>query len=278
MRALFTAEPLNDHIIRFRDVTKTGMYLVKGRKRAVLIDTGTGIGDLRLFAEPYLDLPYDIILTHGHVDHGSGAGLFTDQAIYLHPRDRELLRVHTAFENRRLYASHAKVGMEITDDLLAPIIDPDQTRPLYDGQIFDLGGLRLEIIEAPGHTKGICAILLQEDRLLLTGDACGNNVLLIEDCATTVSEYTKTLRKLMGYSGQYDRILRNHGTCESEKDLIDNVLDCCEAVMAGTDDHVPEPHTAIACENAYRAKAVDSAHIRLDGKAGNIIYRSDRVN
>lgn len=71
--------------------------------------------------------------------------------------------------------------------------------------------------------------------------------------------------------------LRNHGTCESEKSLIGNVLDCCEAVLAGTDDHVPELHIAIVCKKAYRAKAVDSAHNRLDGKAGNIIYRSDRI-
>lgn len=277
METLFIVECINNHLLRIKDITKTGMYLIIGKDKAILLDTGTGIGDLRTFLKAYLDIPYNVILTHGHVDHGSGAGQFTDKQIYLHPKDKALLSIHTSFENRFRYAEHTGVQLMLSKDLMIPMIDPEVTKPLYDNQRFDLGDIHLKIIETPGHTLGSCSVLIEEDRILITGDSCGNNVLLIDNDATTVNEYKQSLFKLKALEYAYDRILRNHGSCESDKVLIKNVLECCEEVLAGIDDHIPEQHKLIKCNNSYRAKAVDMKHNRLDGKCGNLIYRSDRI-
>lgn len=44
------------------------MYLLKGTKRALLIDSGFGTIPLRAICEKLTDLPITLALTHGHAD------------------------------------------------------------------------------------------------------------------------------------------------------------------------------------------------------------------
>lgn len=52
------------------------IFLFVGTERALLLDTGIGIGDLKGLVEEITDKPYDVVLTHGHRDHTGGAGWF----------------------------------------------------------------------------------------------------------------------------------------------------------------------------------------------------------
>ena len=274
----FTNEKISDSIIRIRDITKTAIYLILGTKRACLIDTGTGIGDLREYVESLTDLPYDVILTHGHVDHASAAALFEDKAIYMHPLDRDLMKEHTEWSMRRVYAKHAKYCNEISDSELVPLYDSSKTIPLSDGQRFDLGNLSLEIIHTPGHTQGMCMVLIEEERKIIFGDGCGVNVMLLEQYATTVETYLTTLLKVKKYEDRYDRVLRNHGTCESEKDVLDNVTKCCDDVLNQCDDHMKASGLALDYDDAYYAKERDlNSRRRVDGKEGNLVYRLTKI-
>ena len=61
------------------------MFLLVGDEKAMLIDTGVGIGDLAGFAQTLTDKPLMVCYSHNHVDHIGGAGAF-DQA-FLHPKE-----------------------------------------------------------------------------------------------------------------------------------------------------------------------------------------------
>ena len=83
----------------------TEIYVIVGNERALVIDTGTGIGDLKGLIETRItQKPYDVIASHNHVDHLGGAGWF--DKIYMHPADIE----HTdpffppTWEFRKTYA------------------------------------------------------------------------------------------------------------------------------------------------------------------------------
>ena len=61
--------------------------------------------------------------------------------------------------------------------------------PIRGGEVIDLGGLHLEVIELPGHTPGGILLLLKEDRILFTGDSINHisgcswrKVLLCRNC------------------------------------------------------------------------------------------------
>jgi glyoxylase-like metal-dependent hydrolase (beta-lactamase superfamily II) len=44
-------------------------YLILGSERAVLLDTGMGIANLRAEVERLTDLPVVVVVSHGHYDH-----------------------------------------------------------------------------------------------------------------------------------------------------------------------------------------------------------------
>ena len=66
-------------------------FLVLGRDRGVIIDTGTGIGNLRIVVEEITDLPVSVVLTHEHYDHVAGAYRWDEIVMYDNPDGLEVL-------------------------------------------------------------------------------------------------------------------------------------------------------------------------------------------
>src|SRR5688572_30741691 len=57
-------------------------YLVVGSGRAVLIDTGMGVGDISNVARSLTKLPVSVINSHAHWDHIGGNWRFSEIAIH----------------------------------------------------------------------------------------------------------------------------------------------------------------------------------------------------
>lgn len=266
----FTSEQLTPRVTRIRDILGVALYLVEGEERACVIDTGHGLGNVRAYVETLTDRPTFVVLTHGHIDHANGAALWDE--VYLNPLDLEVYREHSAIEMRREHFE----AEEATREIPVSEYNPIRTKPflpLRDQQTFDLGGITLEAIAAPGHTPGMMMVLIREERMILFGDGCGLEVLMCFPSSSPISSYLKVLQSLKRYEPQYDRILRNHGTCESPKELLDNVIECCQDILNGTDAAQPTYFGSIP---VLSARPVGEAHQRLDGKQGNILYIEEK--
>jgi glyoxylase-like metal-dependent hydrolase (beta-lactamase superfamily II) len=83
-----------------------------------------------------------IFLTHGHGDHTAGCNAFPDAAVYALAEDVALV-------------GDAAKG----------------TRPLRDGEVVDVGGLRVETFAVPGHTPGSAVYFARG--VLFFGDSAG---------------------------------------------------------------------------------------------------------
>lgn len=275
----FTSGQLSDRVWRLKDAYGVAMYLAEGDERACLIDTGYGIKGLRNYVETLTNKPVFVLLTHGHVDHAFGAAEFEE--VHMSHRD---LPEFAAQSNAAWRANFIKVAFskkgsfEMNEPYAGEFIN------VADGEEFDLGGLTVRCHAVPGHTPGCIVPVLVEERMAIFGDAAGPGTLVTEEYAATVSEYLAALRALKEHEADWDRVLRFHGTCESPKSLLDDMLDICLEVLAGTDDRVVQPASAgdvypIKSDlPIYLAKeTLPGSQQRVDGREGNLFYRADKA-
>ena len=223
------------------------MFLLIGTEKAMLIDCGMGIGDLRGAVEMLTDKPLIVVITHGHIDHTANARQFDE--IWIHPKDKDR-PIPQSLERRRFdteriarrqknciggaYTMFNLYPYDLNVDLREP--GPDEKMPvihdLYDGQQFDLGGGRIvTAYECPGHTAGEMVFLDEQTRSLFAGDALNFN-LGVSDCPVeTTLRYLKRLRDL---GDKYDGIYNGHHDFRALGAPLDG--DCLPTAIAILED------------------------------------------
>ena len=164
----------------------------------------------------------------------------------------------------------------------------DQARQLYEG-------LPIAYAQPPGLVNNIdlsrsssilpsgfitllqkTIYLLKEERSVIFGDACGPGTLVMEEFSTDISTYLKSLLRLKSREDEYDAVYRFHGTCISEKKLLDTVIMCCRNVLNHTDEHIPVPAAAAAIFPIH--SDIPAFMARKPGdEEGNLAYRLDKV-
>lgn len=274
MVQFYRSEKVNETITAIRSLTGEIMYLIQGEERAVLVDTCLGVGHLREFVEKLTDKPLTVILTHGHIDHAMGAPDF--DCVYMNPADREVYEEMSDIEERKGYIAANNRGElpDFTpDDYVAPF--PVKFLELKDGDVFDLGGVHLDIFSLPGHTNGSMVVLVREEKILILGDACNTATFLFDKNSLTVEEYKENLISVDSrLEGAYERVFLCHHDMETSPDIISQVIMVCDDILEDRADDIPfEFMGKIYC----MAKAAGEGMQRVDGGCGNIIYNRKRI-
>lgn len=268
----FRTERLTPHITRISGMITEYMYLIEGSERALLIDTGCGAGNLKALIQSLTPLPLTVVLTHGHYDHAGGAGWFEE--LWIDPAELAPDPIH--YDRRATFKKLHAGRPDLTPEDMAPQPGPEHTvyHFLTPGKRFCLGGITVEAIPCPGHTPGTYCMLMEEERILLTGDACHSITYLFFDNALSIEEYRENLRQLAGQEERWDSLLLSHPVGEAPKSMIHEVLHLCDEILLGTTDEIPFSGGTVS---AFIAKETNDQMLRKDGVYGNIIFRKDRL-
>lgn len=81
----FTIEKIDAQtfaISEYKHWEETHCYLLCGTERAVLIDTGLGVANIKKAVDHLTDLPVAVLTTHAHWDHIGGHQYFADFAVH----------------------------------------------------------------------------------------------------------------------------------------------------------------------------------------------------
>ena len=268
----FTAQRLPNGVTEITDLSGVHCFLVEGRDKALLIDTMTGLRGLPAFVATLTDLPVEVALTHGHMDHAGG--VFEFGRCYIHPADIPML------DGRTLPARVGYVWGQLppgeAPEASAFVPDgPVEFVPLKAGDKLDLGGRALEVLHVPGHTRGSLCYLDTASGDFFAGDACNNNTLLMMDVSATIEEYLGALLALKERQGDIQRFYLFHGPGLQDKSCIDDNIQCCRDILAGTDDRVPVDFLG---RPGYLAKErTPGTFSRKDGRFGNVVYNPQQV-
>lgn len=194
---------INDKTWRFED-DSVRFFLLCGSDKAALIDTGMNTPNAKALAEGLTDLPIILINTHADPDHISGNPAFGE--FYMSPAEEDNYR-HNGGKGNLM--------------------------PVKEGDIIDLGGRTLKIIDIPGHTPGSIAILDEEYRVLISGDSVEDGNIFMFGPYRNIDNYIDSLRHLAKYDGQYDEVYAMHGSIPVKPDLVGKLIEGAEQIRNG---------------------------------------------
>ena len=226
IKAFYTTDLGNGIINITAPPMRFQQYLVLGVEKALLIDSGFGLGSLKAVVDSLTELPVILVNTHGHPDHCGGNAEFG--RAYLHPDDNELYARKCSFEMRLDEAMRwglKDAGENLQKETPEPI-------PMECGHVFDLGGRLLRVIHTPGHSRGSVCIFDEQTGFLFAGDNLNAvSTALVEDCAATVSEFLASMEKLAALP--VAAICTGHMPAVITADYIGKKIECARRVLAG---------------------------------------------
>lgn len=271
----FEASKIFDNVTVISGLGGEQCYLVEGEKKALLIDGLSGVGSLKSFVRELTDLPVQIVNTHGHVDH-CGAN-FEYGECFIHPADIRLMYDHSDPLMRLNFARSGAMFRPLPVEPVPEDVIPPRaikTFPVFDGDSFDLGGVTLEVIGVPGHSFGTIVLLDRARRVVYSGDACNANTLLFLEGSASIEEYRESLLHFKSFQPDFDGMYGGHGPGPVPNTIIDEAIELCEEILAGTDDQIEGSSVGRPC---LYAKAKDDHFRRLDGKLANIAYSRENI-
>jgi glyoxylase-like metal-dependent hydrolase (beta-lactamase superfamily II) len=196
-------------------------FLVAGSERAVLIDTGLGIGNIRRVVESLTDLDVLVVNTHYHFDHSGGNRWFERIAIHEagatplgQPVPDDVFERYMAYTRRMLegFGVYADLddrffhflGDETTPRPLPSDFDPASwrttptvpTRLLRDGDILELGGRSLRVLHTPGHTPDCISLLDEANGILFGGDTINTGPIYAQLPDSDIPAFAASTRRL----------------------------------------------------------------------------------
>jgi glyoxylase-like metal-dependent hydrolase (beta-lactamase superfamily II) len=209
-------------------------YLIEGRDRAVLFDTGLGIGDIKAVVDRLTSLPVLVVNSHEHFDHIGGDRQFADVAVADNPAALARLARGTGSLTGQITADTVWKPLPPGFDQAkyeTPPIRP--TRRLRDGERIELGGRTLEVFLTPGHTPGSLCLLDRGRRVLFTGDTLYPAELYAHAPESNLADYERSAARLGKLASTVDVVCPGHNEAKVSGALLTRFARAFAAIARG---------------------------------------------
>ncbi len=169
-------------------------------RECVLIDTGLDDTDIVNIFEENQYLPLVLVITHGHFDHIAGINAMRDKfpcmKVYIHKLDA------AALEDPNVSLAYL-TGDTFTAKPADVLVE--------EGDLIEQAGIKLQVLNTPGHTPGGISLYSQEDGVVFSGDALfansvgrtdfpgGNTTQLIEGIKKNLLTLPETTKVFPGH-------------------------------------------------------------------------------
>jgi glyoxylase-like metal-dependent hydrolase (beta-lactamase superfamily II) len=181
-----------------QDWMRCNIWLIEGRDRDTLVDTGMGLRSLKAEIARLRERPVACICSHCHFDHIGGAREFdvrlghkADADIHANPDlDRTCARAWIAGD---LLTALPFADYDLKDFAITPA---PLTGYLDEGDVLDLGDRALQVFHLPGHAPGSIALYEKKTRTLFSGDVIYDGGLIDNAWHSDPAVYEHSLRRL----------------------------------------------------------------------------------
>lgn len=178
---------------------RCNMWLVQGRDRDLLIDSGMGLKPLKAEIARLRERPVACVCSHCHFDHIGCACEFdvrlghrADADVHARPDlDRTCARTWIAAE---LLSALPHDGYRLEDYAITPA---PLTGYLDEGDVLDLGDRSFSVLHLPGHAPGSIALYEAATRTLFSGDVLYDGLLIDNAWHSDPEIYRESLHRLL---------------------------------------------------------------------------------
>jgi len=187
-------------------------FLITGDDKALLFDTGLGIGNMRRVVEQLTDLDVIVLNSHTHYDHIGSNYLFD----VIYGTDTEFTQRRAEGSPPDAVADFLQEGWVWKDLPEGFSADQYRSRPFTvskivgEGDSIDIGGRVLEVLFTPGHAPDSICLIDRENRLLFTGDSFYLAPLYTHIPDSSFDDYAVTAARLAGLAGDIDSAITSH--------------------------------------------------------------------
>lgn len=210
-------------------------YLILGDKRALLFDTGLGIGKISTVVTRLTPLPVTVINSHTHFDHVGGNVEFAE----VWNRDLPFTQGNMRGQSNA-YSSDALAAERLCGPLPAGVnpasyaIRPwKSSHSLQDGESIDLGGRTVEVLFTPGHTPDSLMLLDRKNGLLFTGDTFYPGPIYLFVPETDFAAYTRSVNRLADLEPQLKLLLPAHNVPVADPIFLTRLAAAVQQVNRG---------------------------------------------
>ncbi len=259
MASWHEARQISRGVWSIAEPSHVNMWLIEGRERAVLLDTGLGIARVRPVVEELTGLPVSVVNTHYHFDHVGGNHEFEDTAIHeagadllVEPVPREVLAAYLHYAAELLGAVES---VREADDRYFHLLDADSvprplpadfdpaawtiapppaSRTLTEGDVLDLGGRGLRVLHTPGHSGD--SICLHDDAsgILFGGDTINTGPIYAQFHDSDVETFAKSAARLAELKDEVSMVAVNHfGRTTAAPYLLQEISDGFDRLLSG---------------------------------------------
>jgi len=225
-------------------------YLIVGSNRAVLFDSGMGIGDVKAVVEKLTKLPVMVLNSHTHGDHVGGNWQFAEGKLHDKAGGKDEVRdeiwgLDTEFTRKSALGSSEQAKEEIQPrEICGPLpIGFDATtyvtKPwkithwMHDGEKIDLGGRMIEVISTPGHTPDAICLLDRAQGLLFTGDTFYPGTIYLWAPETDLAAYGASIQRLATLAPEVKEVLGAHNFPLTPPSILPKLVADFQAVRSG---------------------------------------------
>ena len=201
--------------------------LVKGTSEHFVIDPSVDV-----VARGGVPARVDAVLnSHAHEDHMPGNGFFSEARVHIHEDDLQGAR---ALEGLMAVsgladpeAESAFSKMVVEEFHFAPRPDAEG---FSDGDVFDLGGLAIEAVHLPGHTRGHSGFRISDDVFFLSDIDLTGFCPYYGDAWSDLEDFEESLRRVRDEEARFYVTFHQKGVIEGRATFVE-MLDAFHAVI-----------------------------------------------
>ncbi len=202
-------------------------FLVEGSQRAMLLDTGMGLYDIKREAEALTRKGLFVVNSHWHYDHIGGNYQFDD--IWAFDNDFEVSKIEAGMPASEVsysmtpewLAAPLPEGMDASQYMIRPC---KVTRRLSHLEEIDLGNRILVVHHTPGHSPGGLCLLDKSTGILFTGDTYYPGALFANLERSEFDVFLKSLIYLDSILGDVNFVCPSHNESKVDKAEISSAL------------------------------------------------------